>query len=114
MLPENPLNPRAVELVHRALAELRKRNVKNDYCPRCATFDWSVDPIAISVVPLQGIPAAPPGSYFPARIALLQIVCKNCGYTMFHNLNTLGIAQDPNVSWSNERAPKVPHRPPRL
>jgi predicted nucleic-acid-binding Zn-ribbon protein len=87
-----PLPPEAVKLVTRALQELEKRNAKNDYCPRCSTSDWNVDPVAIAAIPLQGIPAAPPGSYFPSRITVLQIVCKNCGYTMFHNLNTLGLA----------------------
>jgi ribosomal protein S27AE len=87
-----PLPPEAVKLVKRALEELEKRNAKNDHCPRCDTFDWNVDAAAINSIPLQGIPAAPPGSYFPTRITVLQIVCKNCGYTMFHNLNTLGLA----------------------
>lgn len=89
----NPLDPEAVKLVERALEELKKRNVTNDNCPRCETFDWNVEPVAINVIPLRGIPASLPSSYFPGHIAAIQIVCKNCGYTMFHNLSTLGLAQ---------------------
>lgn len=85
----NPLDPEAVKIVDAALAELKKRGVKHDYCPRCETFDWSVDPVAISVIPLKSIPVGLPNAYFPANIFVIQIVCKNCGYTMFHNLNVL-------------------------
>ena len=87
----NTLDPAAIRLVNRAL-EVLKDKVKHDNCPRCEVFDWSVDPIAIDVIPLEGVPAHTPHSYFPGRILLLQIVCKNCGYTMFHNLRALGLA----------------------
>jgi hypothetical protein len=90
-----PLDPEAEKLVERALAELKKRNVTQDYCPRCETFDWNVEPIAIGVTPLRGIPATLPVSYWPGQINALQFVCKNCGYTMFHNLNILDLAQPP-------------------
>ena len=89
----NPLSPQGVKLVDRALEELRKRNVKNDYCPRCETFDWNVEPVAINVIPLEGIPASTAMSYYPSHLAALQIVCKNCGYTMFHNLDVLGLTR---------------------
>lgn len=87
------IDPEAVQLVDAALAELKRRNVTHDYCPRCDTFDWSVEPVAISVKPLRGVPTGLPSAYFPAEIMVIQIVCKNCGYTMFHNLNVLGLAQ---------------------
>lgn len=87
-----PLDPEAIKLVNQALEELKKRNVKNDYCPRCETFDWDVEPVAIKVIPLQGVPTRFPMSYFPGYITAIQIVCKNCGYTMLHNLNSLGLA----------------------
>ncbi len=89
------LDPEAEKLVEAAIEELKKRNAKHDYCPRCETFDWNVDPVAISVIPLRGIPAALPTAYFPGYVMAIQIVCKNCGYTMFHNLNILGLAQTP-------------------
>jgi predicted nucleic-acid-binding Zn-ribbon protein len=85
------LEPETLKLVTGAL-ELLKGKVKHDHCPRCEVFDWSVDAIAIDVIPVQGLPAHTPLSYFPGKILLLQIVCKNCGYTMFHNLNALGLA----------------------
>jgi len=91
------LTPQAIELIEVALKELEKRNAKNDHCPRCDTFDWSVDAVAISVTPLQGIPASAPPAWFQAAIPALQIVCKNCGYTMFHNLHTLGLARPPRT-----------------
>ena len=94
--PSVPLDPDAEKLVRAALEELKKRNVTHDYCPRCDTFDWNVEPVAVSVIPLRGIPAALPASYFPAHILALQLVCKNCGYTMFHNLNILGLTRPPN------------------
>lgn len=96
LIMPNPLDPRAIKLVKLALEELTKRGAENDKCPRCGTSDWSVDPIAISVVPMtldNANKAQLVGAYFPAHIPLLQIVCKNCGYTMFHNLSALGLAE---------------------
>jgi len=86
------LDPDAVKLVERAIEKLKTKNVTHDYCPRCDTSDWEVEPVAISVIPIRNIPARLPGAYFPAHIMLIQIVCKNCGYTMFHNLNKLDLA----------------------
>jgi ribosomal protein S27AE len=86
------LEPDALRLVERTLEELKRRGVKHDNCPRCEVFDWGVEPVAISVIPLQGVPARMPGSYFPSQIMAAHFVCKNCGYTMFHNLAALGLA----------------------
>src|SRR5271170_1181428 len=66
------VDPEAVELVTAAVRELEKRRATNDYCPRCNTLDWTVDPVAISVMPLRGVPLFPrhPGgwlSLFPFR-----------------------------------------------
>ena len=91
--PLTALDPETIALVNRAIEELRKRKVSEDYCPRCDTRDWNVEPVAISVIPLMGVPAALPSAYFPAHIMAILIVCKNCGYTMLHNLNVLGLAQ---------------------
>jgi predicted nucleic-acid-binding Zn-ribbon protein len=89
---QNSLSPEAIKLVNRALEVLKERNVVHDHCPRCEVFDWTVDPIAIGgVIPIQGVPAQMPGAYFPQQIVAIQIVCKNCGYTMFHNLSALGL-----------------------
>jgi hypothetical protein len=90
--PSTTLDPDTIKLVNRALEELKKRGVSQDYCPRCDTRDWNVEPVAINVIPLRGVPAALPSAHFPAHIMAVQIVCKNCGYTMLHNLNVLGLA----------------------
>jgi ribosomal protein S27AE len=84
------LDPQAEKLVERALAELKKRNVVNDYCPRCGAFDWGVEPVAIQVIPLTGSSALP-SAYYPGHASVLQFTCNVCGYTMFHNLKTLGL-----------------------
>jgi hypothetical protein len=89
--PSVPLEPEAIKLVNAALEELKKRHVTNDFCPRCNTSNWNVEPIAITVIPLQRLPAALPMAYSPAHMLALQMVCSNCGYTMFHNLNVLGL-----------------------
>jgi len=96
-MPEfgEPLSPAALALIHRALEELKKRGVKDDYCPRCGNPDWTADLVQIAVAPLEGIPARIPHAYYPGYIAALVVVCKRCGYTMFHNLNVLGLAEYP-------------------
>lgn len=86
----NQLAPRAVTLVNKALEVLKERGVKHDYCPRCEVFDWGVEPVAFNVIPLETSSTIPP-AYFPGYTSLLQFTCKNCGYTMFHNLKTLGL-----------------------
>jgi hypothetical protein len=87
---DNQLDPDAVKLVQRAIAVLKDRRVIHDNCPRCETFDWGVEPIAIEVIPLTKSSTLPM-SYYPAHTSLLQFTCKNCGYTMFHNLKTIGL-----------------------
>jgi ribosomal protein S27AE len=89
---ENQLSPEAVKLVEKALAELKNRGVIHDHCPRCETFDWGVEPVAVSVMPLTNSSALPLYAYSSrAHTSLLQITCKKCGYTMFHNLKTIGL-----------------------
>jgi len=84
------------EKLQAALAELRKRGVKNDYCSRCETHDWNVDLLEIpanSALSAAGLPAFR-GSAFQrgpsGYLSLLAAVCKNCGNTIFHNLGILG------------------------
>ena len=90
--PPPPLDPEAYELVQRALEVLKTRGARNERCPRCNTSDWNVDPVALNVEHLAGIPAHTQYSTFKTHIMAIQIVCKNCGYTMFHNLKTLGLS----------------------
>jgi predicted nucleic-acid-binding Zn-ribbon protein len=79
--------------ISQAIDELRKRGVKNDYCPRCETNDWNVDLVEIpanSALSPMGLPTFRGGGatgYF----SLLAVVCKNCGNTIFHNMEILGI-----------------------
>ncbi len=105
-MPSLPIKNRASFLaqfkIQKALDELKRRGVESDYCPRCNASDWNVDLIeipassAMSSFGMSGVG----GQVFPASIAyqqtngvmpLLGIVCKNCGNTIFHNLNVLGI-----------------------
>jgi hypothetical protein len=84
------LDPLAIKLVEKALAILKERNVTHDHCPRCEVFDWGVEPVAINVIPLERSSALP-AAFYPGHVSMLQVTCKNCGYTMFHNLKTLGL-----------------------
>ncbi len=92
--------PSAAVRISQALVELKRRGVTSDYCPRCNTFDWSVD---INDIPANSAMAKPslPPLPLPGRItyrtqptafiSVLSIVCKTCGYTMFHNMEVLGV-----------------------
>jgi predicted nucleic-acid-binding Zn-ribbon protein len=83
--------------IQQALDELKKRGVESDYCPRCNTSDWNVDILEIpanSAMSRPGIPMFAPivaNQQATGVIPLLGIVCKNCGYAIFHNLNVLGV-----------------------
>ena len=92
-----PASPSPQELVQKAIEELKRRGVNSDNCPRCDKSDWNVDLIEISA---RSSLAVPSGQLFPRSanyqqpggfIRLLGIVCKNCGFTMFHDLHVLGI-----------------------
>jgi hypothetical protein len=84
--------------------ELKKRGVTNDRCPRCDTFDWSVDFLEIPArptvnnptVPLKYLLHADPQFAQPMPTGFIRMVCiacRNCGYTMFHNLDILQMAK---------------------
>lgn len=106
-VPAPPGSP--TERIQRALAILTKRGVTNDHCPRCNTFDWNVDLLEIpatSAISTESSGMTPFGSgpgysnYVPSYrstaqtgsvLQVMSIVCKNCGYTMFHNLRVLGV-----------------------
>jgi ribosomal protein S27AE len=83
------LEPDARKLVDDVLAELRKRGVKHDRCPRCEVFDWLVEPVAVEMIPMRG--PYFPASFFKAHMMAARFVCNNCGYTMFHDLTILGL-----------------------
>jgi predicted nucleic-acid-binding Zn-ribbon protein len=89
--------------VARIIEQLKTRGVNSDYCPRCGVFDWSVDFLALSgrptvYHPRKDIIATTPsltseiqiGETMPSGfMRLVCIVCKNCGYVIFHDLNVL-------------------------
>ena len=85
--------------IQQAIEELKRRGVSSDFCPRCNTSDWNVDLLeipadsALSRAGQQFHPTANVVAYQQAIgvIPLLGIVCKNCGYSIFHNLNVLGV-----------------------
>ena len=85
------------------IEKLKQRGVRNDYCTRCNAFDWSVDFLELTARPAS----LRPGEYPPVGagrlytelqfqqpvptgvIRVVCIVCKNCGYTIFHDLGVL-------------------------
>jgi hypothetical protein len=84
--------------------ELKKRGVTNDYCTRCNAFDWSVDFLEIPArptannpnVPLKYLLHADPQFAQPMPTGFIRMVCiacRNCGYTMFHNMDILETAK---------------------
>lgn len=88
--------------IEKAVARLKTKGVENDFCPRCGVFDWNVD---ILEIPANSLLASSPfsGSYSlnatffsqnPSHLAtgvlsVLSLVCKNCGYSIFHNMSML-------------------------
>src|SRR5713226_7521601 len=95
-IPPTPSSPQ--DRINRALAILRQRGVLDDRCPRCNTSAWNVDLVEISAtsaltsptgwIPLTTYVIKPQSG---GLLNLLTIVCKNCGNTIFHNLNVLGV-----------------------
>ena len=81
--------------IHEAMEELRKRGVIGNVCPRCRTDRWNVDLLEIPAFSLMSslAPLAPGYvSTGETRLSVLTLVCTNCGYTMLHNLEVLGIS----------------------
>lgn len=97
-----PSLPRLVtteERIERALAKLRERGVTNDFCPRCNTHDWNVDVLQIPANSGMSSGFGSAREAFSAALVgrtagilqILGLVCKNCGYSIFHNLDVLGV-----------------------
>ena len=91
--PTRTISPQTQAKIEEALRAVKERGAKDDYCPRCRSTNWLVDLLAIPGVPLPnpmlGVSMAysPPTGFIP----VISFMCANCGYTMFHNLNALGI-----------------------
>jgi len=82
--------------IQKAIETMKARGVKDDYCPRCSIFDWNVDLLdlpANSAMSRQPIAGAymqrPVWEQATGALSVLSIVCRNCGYTIFHTLNVL-------------------------
>ncbi len=100
-VPPPPGSPQ--DRISRALATLRQRGVLDDRCPRCKTSDWNIDLLEIPATsalsatsPSGWVPLGAYSTYFVKQqsggiLPMLAVVCKNCGNTIFHNLNVLGI-----------------------
>ena len=84
-----PPQPSSVrERVDKVIEKLKERGATGDNCVRCGVFDWSVDFLQIPASPVLA------GTYIimgpqSALLPVVCFVCKNCGYTMFHNLEVL-------------------------
>jgi predicted nucleic-acid-binding Zn-ribbon protein len=96
-MSKTPPSQSPQERIQRGLDELKRRGIKCDNCPRCNTAEMNVDLIEMSARSAGPIPSGLP---FPRSstydqvggfIPLLNFVCKNCGYVMFHDLNVLGV-----------------------
>lgn len=91
------------EKIQAAIAELKRRGVRvdDDRCIRCTTDQFNADILDIpvtSAVSMRFFIPPPPNKYWTTQItptgsiSVLAVVCRNCGYTIFHNLNALGLA----------------------
>jgi ribosomal protein L37E len=88
------LGPSKEERISQAMEELSKRGVKHDYCPRCDTNNWNVDLLEVpanSALSPNGLPMFP-GTGVTGYLSLLAVVCRNCGNSIFHSLDVLGIS----------------------
>jgi hypothetical protein len=82
--------------IQKAIEAMKARGVKDDYCPRCEVFDWNVDLLDIPANSAMSRPRVagvhlqlPVWEQATGALSVLSIVCKNCGYTIFHTLNIL-------------------------
>jgi predicted nucleic-acid-binding Zn-ribbon protein len=93
-LPTRTVTPEMQSKIQEALQALAQRGAKIDYCPRCSARNWLVDLLAIPAIALPnpmigaGMAYSPPTGFIP----LITIMCQNCGHTLLHNLNVLGIS----------------------
>ena len=75
------------ERIDGLVAELKQRGVSTDMCPRCRTFDWTVDFFQIAVAHEGWV--SPLGQGVTGYLPVACFSCKNCGYLMYHNLKIL-------------------------
>jgi hypothetical protein len=73
--------------IDRLVAELKRRGVTNDRCPRCGTFDWAVSFFQMPAAH-EGF-VSPFGQGITGYIPVACFNCKNCGYLMYYNLRVI-------------------------
>jgi hypothetical protein len=75
--------------INEVIAELRKRGLYDDRCPRCRTTNWGTNFFQLPVAPITA-----PGFYVAPQlnsfIPVVLFTCSNCGYMVHHNLKILG------------------------
>jgi len=80
--------------IERALNELKRRGVKDDYCIRCENPDFNVDLIEIPATSFMAASVPLGGNYLntgATKLSVLAVVCNRCGYMVLHNLEMLGL-----------------------
>jgi hypothetical protein len=70
------------------VAELKKRGVSSDQCPRCKTFDWAVDFLQIPAAP-EGAGGFSTSTLLSMLVPVAMFTCKNCGHVLYHSLKVL-------------------------
>lgn len=87
--------------IEQAIAKLKAKGVEQDNCPRCMVFDWNVDildiPVNSAMASNSFLSALSPNAVFTQEsshrttgvFSVLSLVCKNCGYSIFHSLSIL-------------------------
>jgi hypothetical protein len=82
---------------NQVIAELRRRGaLEFASCAQCHRDDWNVDLVRIEVKRFEDTKRPPFSALYgqmgmDTYIPAATITCKNCGYTIIHNLNLLGI-----------------------
>lgn len=79
-----PLEADPQKRIDLLVAELKKRGVSNDRCPRCSTPDWEVDFFQLPAAH-EGF-VSPLGTGIRGYVPVACFTCKNCGYLIYHNL----------------------------
>jgi hypothetical protein len=77
--------------VNDVVAELRRRGVFDERCPRCKrSTNWGANFFQMPVAPTQA-----PGFYIAEQLStffpVVSLTCTNCGYMVYHNLKVLGL-----------------------
>jgi predicted nucleic-acid-binding Zn-ribbon protein len=99
-----PPSSEPTQRVNEAIGRLKERGaLKQDTCPQCATFNWEVNFFAIPAAPIIKFDTNAAKTFLRewattssswTYIPVISLACKNCGYTMLHNLRMLGLLRE--------------------